>query len=235
MNLPNHLAIILDGNRRWADKHNIPRKDAIWYGIAKVEEILLDWSERFEKEFKQKAFDQLTIYALTLNNVERRPKEELDEIYLAFLQEIMKIKLNSKLHERKVKVKFGGNFDVLPRDLKKAMQDLEELTEDYDNYTFFIPIAYDGNEEILQAFERAKTKHFFSERKDFVKSLYFSEALPIDMMIRTGGEMRLSGFMLWYIGYAELFFTDTLAEDFAYEEFVEMLKQFSQRDRRFGK
>lgn len=235
MNFPKHLAIILDGNRRWSDIHNISRKDVIYCGIAKVKEILLNWSERFEKEFGQKPYEQLTIYALTLDNVHKRPKEELDEIYTAFTQEIMKMKLNSKLHERKVKVKFGGKFDLLPQGLRKEMKHLEELTEHYDNYKFFIPLAYDGNEEIFQAFDKAKTYNLVPSREEFLKSLYFLEALPIDMMIRTGGERRLSGFMLWYIGYAELFFTKTFPEDFAYEEFVEMLFKYSNRDRRFGK
>jgi len=237
--LPKHLAIILDGNRRWADKHGIPRKEAIWYGIAKVEEILLDWSERFEKEFACKPFEQLTIYALTLNNVNRRPQEELEEIYKAFVQEIVKMKGNRRLHERKVKVVFGGRRNVLPEYLRAEMRDLEELTEDYGEYTFFIPLAYDGNEEIIQAVDRVahhKIAYTNEELEEtFRKFLYFSEAKPIDMMIRTGGEMRLSGFMLWYMGYAELFFTKTFPEDFTYEEFVEMLEEFSRRERRFGK
>ncbi len=235
MKLPKHLAIILDGNRRWSDKHGIARKDAIYYGIGKVEEILFDWSEKFEKEYKTKPFEQLTIYALTANNVLKRPKEEIDEIYNAFLQEIFKIKRNSKLHERKVQVKFGGSHWLIPEDLKDAMNDLMKLTEDYDGCTFFIPLAYDGNMEILDAFETAKAKHPSPSKEDFLECLYFPDALPIDMMIRTGGEQRLSKFMLWYIGEAELFFINEYPEDFTYEQFIELLEQYGKRDRRFGK
>jgi undecaprenyl diphosphate synthase len=228
--LPLHVAIILDGNRRWADSKQISRKDAIHYGITKVEEILFKWGERFKGEYDAIPFEQLTIYALTLNNIQKRPQEELDELYSAFLEEILRVKSSGDLEHYRIHVKFGGTRSSLPRNLVKAMCELEALTKDYTAYYFFIPIAYDGNEEIRDAVERST---LFKNR--FENNLYFSDAKPIDMMIRTGGEMRLSSFMLWYIGQAELFFTKTLAEDFTYEEFVTILKEYSLRDRRLGK
>jgi len=229
-NLPFHTAIILDGNRRWADGKGISRKDAIHYGIAKVEEILFEWSERFKDEYSTIPFRQLTIYALTLNNIKNRPQDELDEIYNAFSEEIFRVKSSGEFDRYKICVKFGGKRSSLPQNLVKAMDELEMLTKDHASFYFFIPIAYDGNEEIRDAIERSTLL-----KNQLENNLYFPDAKPIDMMIRTGGEMRLSSFMLWYIGQAELFFTKTLAENFTYNEFVSLLKEYSIRDRRFGK
>jgi tritrans,polycis-undecaprenyl-diphosphate synthase [geranylgeranyl-diphosphate specific] len=221
--LPYHIAIILDGNRRWADIKGISRKNVINYGIVKVEEILFNWGERFKNEYKTTPFKQLTIYALTLNNIQNRPQVELKE-------EISHVKSSGEFEHYQICVKFGGKRSSLPQNLAKAMGELEMLTKNYTTYNFFIPIAYDGNEEIQDA-----VKHSALLKNQFENNLYFPEAKPIDMMIRTGGEMRLSGFMLWYIGQAELFFPKTLAEDFTYEEFESLLREYSLRDRRFGK
>jgi tritrans,polycis-undecaprenyl-diphosphate synthase [geranylgeranyl-diphosphate specific] len=237
--LPKHLAIILDGNRRWADKNGIPRKYAIYYGVRKVEEILMDWTLKFKEGYGVIPCEQLTIYALTLNNVCNRPSEELEEIYRAFEEEIYKVLGDESFHSRRIRVKVGGSLHLLPDYLRKAISELEEVTKNYDAYTFYIPLAYDGNEEILEACRKVCLEKSVNSTqmidKKFQENLYFPDAKPIDMLIRTGGELRLSGFMLWYLGYAELFFTKTLAEDFTYEEFIGMLKEFSQRDRRFGK
>lgn len=241
--LPTHLAIILDGNRRWADKNSIPRKDAIYHGIHKVEEILTDWTPRFKKEYGVIPCGQLTIYALTLNNIHNRPTVELEEIYRAFEKEIHKVLGEDKFHRCRIRVKVGGRLDLLPGYLQKAISELEEATKNYDASTFYIALAYDGNEEILEACRKTCFDKAFAESvvcsdavdKKFQESLCFPDAKPIDIVIRTGGEFRLSGFMLWYVGYAELFFTKTLAEDFTYKEFVSILQEFSERDRRFGK
>ena len=229
-NLPYHIAMILDGNRRWADSKGISRKDAIHFGIAKVEEILFKWSERFKNENNIMPFKQLTIYALTLNNIEKRPKEEIVEIYNAFSDEIARVESSGEFNRYQICVKFGGKRSSLPQNLVKAMSELETLTKDHASLFFFVPIAYDGNEEIRDAAERS-----FLLKNQIENNLYFPEAKPIDMMIRTGGEQRLSSFMLWYIGQAELFFTKTLAENFTYEEFDNLLKEYSMRDRRFGR
>lgn len=228
--LPFHIGIILDGNRRWADSRGISRKDAIYHGLAKVEEIMFDWSRRFREEFNVAPFKQITIYALTLNNIQKRPKEELDEIYNSFLEEVSRVKSRGEFDRYKIRVKFGGKLSSLPQNLVEALSEVEELTKNHDAYHFFIPIAYDGNEEIRDAFANA-----ILHKNRLEDNLCFPEAKPIDMLIRTGGEMRLSGFMSWYVGQSELFFTETLAEDFTYEEFISMLKKFSLRERRFGR
>jgi len=237
---PRHLALILDGNRRWADKHGVPRKDAIHYGIAKVKEIFLEWNSRLKKDFGIK-IPQITIYALTLNNVHKRPREELEEIYSVFYFEAIKALSNPLVYKHKVRFRFGGKLDLLPQDLHDALTNLELETRKHKGYTVFIPIAYDGNEEIINAYQKAGaiSNLFFTDKlpdpNEFQKHLYFPEAKPVDMLVRTGGELRLSGFLLWYIGYAELFFTKTLAPDYSYEEFVKMLREFNKRERRFGK
>lgn len=232
--LPKHIAICLDGNRRWADAHSVQRKVAIYHGIKKVKEILFEWTKKFQAEYDAVPFSQLTIYALTLNNVQNRPKGELTEIYKAFARELRLVVRETAFKTHGIALRIGGKREVLPPQLQEEIARAEAYTRNFSNYSFFIPLAYDGNEEVLQAFEKAVCSES-PTRETLTQNLYFPTALPVDLMIRTGGEMRLSGFMMWYIGYAELFFTKSLPEDFSYNEFITILEEYCNRDRRFGK
>jgi len=231
--LPNHVALTLDGNRRWAERHGYSRKVGIRFGIKKTKEVMYDWTRKFEKEYGVKPFNELTIHALTLNNIKLRPKEELDEIQDAFTETFRQV-IRDKSYAN-VRVKFGGRIDKLKPELQKEIRLLESKTEDFDKYKFNVAIAYDGNDEIRGAVISANYSPYPVDYDTVNKFMFFPDASPIDLWIRTSGEKRLSGFMLFYIGYAEIFFLDCLAEDFKYEDFVNVLKEYSIRDRRFGK
>lgn len=241
--LPNHVALTLDGNRRWAERKGYSRKLGIRFGIKKTKEVMYDWTRRFEAEYGVKPFNELTIHALTLNNMRLRSKEELDEIQDAFTETFREV-IRDKSYAN-VRVKFGGRIEMLKPELQKEIRILESETIDFDKYKFNVAIAYDGNDEIRMIAEKACARSLAlaivqPERHvitnfNLQQFADFPDASPIDLWIRTSGEKRLSGFMLFYIGYAEIFFLDCLAEDFKYEEFVNVLKEYSMRDRRFGK
>jgi undecaprenyl diphosphate synthase len=229
--LPEHVAITLDGNRRWALSHGLEKKEGIYHGIQKTEEIMYDWTRRFEKEFGVKPFKELTIHALTLNNMER-PKEELRTITEGFIKAFGEARKNKKYEN--VRVNFGGRRNLLSKKLQEEMRLLEKHSENYTDYNFNVCIAYDGTDEINRAI--ITSKFDLEDEKKPQDFMFFPRARPIDLYIRTSGEKRLSGFMLYYIGYAELFFLDCLAEDFTYDQFVEVLDEYSnKRQRRFGK
>jgi undecaprenyl diphosphate synthase len=229
--LPEHVAITLDGNRRWADAHNIPRKLGIRYGIKKTEEIMYEWTARFEKEFGAKPFSELTIHALTLQNM-GRPTEQIDELTDAFVETFSEARIGKKYQN--VRVVFGGEKHLLREDLQLEMALLENASKEFTKYKFNVCIAYDGLSEIDRAVKLSKE---FPYKDITAKDLmYFPEAKPIDLYIRTSGEKRLSNFMLYYIGYAEMFFVDSLAEDFTYDQFIEIMDEYAnKRQRRFGK
>jgi len=225
--VPKHLAIILDGNRRWSKIHGVPIENCYLHAIRKAEEIALDWYKQFKQECGIKPFKQLTIYAYSLNNINFRSFKEVLNGYKNIESELANLDIKKRVMEAGLRLKFGGSLSRLPSEIHEGINGLEKLTESNDEYSCFVAIAYDGQEEIRQA--------VMIDAFNFEKHLYFPEAYPIDMMIRTGGEQRLSGFMLWYVGQAELFFTKTLAEDFSYGEFIKMMIEYSARDRRFGK
>jgi undecaprenyl diphosphate synthase len=237
-NLPKHVALTLDGNRRWAVKHGEHPKMGIWHGIKKTKEVIFDWTSRFEEDFGVQPFKELTCYALTLNNVEKRTKEEIKEISDAFLWLADDMKQTQILTKRNMRAIFGGRLELLTPELQIALDDLQSSTKSNTKYFFNAGMVYDGTDEIDRSvrkiIEIAKSKPAAS-LGDFKECLDFPKALPVDLWIRTGGEQRLSGFMNYYIGYSELFFLDCLAEDFTYSDFIDILQKYSKRDRRFGK
>ena len=228
--LPKHVAIILDGNRRWAEKNGIERKNGAWYGVAKAIEIVFSWTIQFEHDYGVKPCDQLTFYVMSTNNLLRRTDDEIKEGMKAFTEGVKEVRKNNLAVQRKIKVKFGGDMSMVdPKFAEQAMLMERETSVPNPKYSVNMAIAYDGNKELEQAYAKS-----YEQKLCLQQCMYFSDALPIDLMIRTGGEKRLSGFMLWYIGYAELRFIDSLAEDFSYKEFIGLLEQYCLTQRRFG-
>jgi tritrans,polycis-undecaprenyl-diphosphate synthase [geranylgeranyl-diphosphate specific] len=227
--LPEHVAITLDGNRRWALSHGLEKKEGIYHGIQKTEEVMYEWTRRFENEFGVKPFSELTIHALTLNNMER-PQEELKTITDGFIKAFGEARVDKKYEN--VRVNFGGRLELLEPRLQKELHLLEEHSKKYTKYNFNVCIAYDGKDEIDRAILTGRYDRISTPQQ----LMFFPRAKPIDLYIRTSGEKRLSGFMLYYMGYAEIFFLDCLAEDFTYDQFVNVLEEYSnKRQRRFGK
>lgn len=231
---PEHIAIILDGNRRWASEKDLDP----WYGHkkgAEKVEHLLDWCMRLDVK-------SVTLYAFSTENFQR-PKEEVEEIMKIAAEKLQKILKDERIHKNKVRVKVIGRISLLPKDLQKLIVDLEKATQDYNEHFLNVAFAYGGRAEIVDAArkiaEEAQKKELKPEDVTetlFEKYLYTSH-LPKqepDLIIRTSGEERLSGFLLWQSAYSELCFLDVYWPDFRLIDLLRAVRTFQKRKRRFG-
>lgn len=225
----NHVAIIMDGNGRWAQKRGLKRTKGHQKGaetLKKISEYVYD-----------KGINVLSVFAFSTENW-KRDKEEVDYLMDLFLKAF---KENFDVVKKKgVKVIFSGVKTRLNDKVIKAMNDMTEETKDNKNGIFNICINYGGQDEIIEA-----TKKISNEVKDgtisvedintqLFKSYLFNDLPPIDLLIRTSGEYRISNFMLWQMAYSELYFTDVLWPDFDDKEMEKAIDSFMGRDRRFG-
>jgi tritrans,polycis-undecaprenyl-diphosphate synthase [geranylgeranyl-diphosphate specific] len=231
---PEHIAIILDGNRRWASDKDL----GIWLGhekgAEKVEQ-LLDWCLKLDVK-------SITIYAFSTENF-RRSKNEVKEIMQIAEEKFWKILTDERIHRDKVRVKFIGRVKLLPENLQQLMMDVEKATQNYDEHFLNVAFAYGGRAEIVDAAkkiaEKAQKGELNPEKIDeqtFEKYLYTSH-LPKqdpDLIIRTSGEERLSGFLLWQSAYSELCFLDVYWPDFRLIDLLRAVRTFKNRKRRFG-
>ncbi len=230
-NVPGHVGIVLDGNRRFAKRLMLkPWKGHEW-GYKKVRE-LLNWCKEFD-------IKELTLYAFSLENFDR-PKEEFDYLMNLFERVFKEAKEDKEMHENKIKINFIGRIEKFPEKVQKAMRDLMDSTKNYSNFIVNFAMAYSGRAEIIDA-----TKKIAKQIKEgklnieeineqvFSKNIYL-ESEP-DLIIRTS-ERRLSGFLLWQGSYAEIqFLPNVLWPEFSKEQFVKCLEDYSNRERRFGK
>ena len=230
LHIPNHVAIIMDGNGRWAKKRGLPRSMGHSRGIETFKHI----SEAAE-QFGIKA---LTVYAFSTENW-KRPKEEVDYLFDAaydFLE-----KYQPTIFERQTRVFVSGDIEALPEKLKNKIKELIEKTKDFDKLYLNIALNYGSYLELTNATKEIANKVVNQQLKideinDIVitNHLYTKELPQIDLMIRTGGEKRLSNFMLFQLAYSEIAFIDVLWPDFNKKEFYDVLKDFSKRNRRYG-
>ena len=229
--LPKHVAVIMDGNGRWAKRQGLPRIAGHSRGASTLKELLRcckDWG-----------IEALTTYAFSTENW-GRPLEEVD-----FLMSLFEGKLRQELREmvqEGVKIKFMGNLQALPKSLQAEIERSVAETEQNQGIRFTVATNYGGREEIVQAARaiasQVKLGQLEPEEIDealFKRYLYTADVCDPDLLIRTSGEMRLSNFMLWQIAYAEIYITDTLWPDFDRKEFHRALCAYQQRNRRFGK
>lgn len=232
---PVHIGVILDGNRRFAKRLMLePWKGHEW-GAEKVKE-LLRWC-------KGTGVKYLTLYSLSEENYKSRPKREMDFLLKIFEKEFIAItKKSHDAHKNKVRVKAIGRINILPKNLQTAIAAAEESTKNYKDYFLNLAIAYGGQQEITDAVIKIAKKISAGEIKleqineDLIRhSLYTNGAPYLDMIIRTGGEKRLSNFLLWQSAYSELFFVDKMWPEFTKEDFLSAIEEFKQRQRRFGK
>jgi tritrans,polycis-undecaprenyl-diphosphate synthase [geranylgeranyl-diphosphate specific] len=231
-NLPRHVGFILDGNRRFAKRLMLkPWKGHEW-GAKKVEQVL-QWC-------KDKGIEEATLYALSIENFSR-PKEEFDTLMNIFREECDALLDDKRAYnDKSVRVRFIGRLWMLPKDLHEKMQRIMELTAGNKPYTVNFAIAYGGRAEVLDATRKiaAAVKEGRINVEDineevFRKALYI-ESEP-DLIIRTSGEQRTSGFLLWQSSYAELHFSDKLWPEFEEQDLDKALAAYAERDRRFGK
>lgn len=236
--MPEHMAIILDGNRRWAnaDSHQILLKDKWGHADgADTVEQLLDWCHMVNVK-------NVTLYTFSTENFGRH-SDEVTKIMQLAEERFRKLLKDERLHRDKIHVKVIGRTNMLPDSLQKTIQELEKATANYDCYFWNFAFAYGGRAEIVDATKTIAKKVEDKELKiedidesTFEKYLYTSHMTKQDpdMIIRTSGEERLSGFLLWQAAYSELLFLDVYWPDFRFIDLLRAIRVFQHRKRRFG-
>ncbi|CAM2852149.1 di-trans,poly-cis-decaprenylcistransferase [Helicobacter burdigaliensis] len=216
-----HLAIIMDGNGRWANAQNKPRHYGHKEGAKKIKEILQGCLEL--------GVTHLSLYAFSTENW-KRPKSEVD-----FLMKLLERYLKSEKAtyiENKIAFKSIGDLSMFSNKLQRLIYELEEETKEGAKLTQYLALNYGAKDEIIRTFNKLNANALsFSEEN--IKS-HLDNPQDVDILIRTGGDYRLSNFLLWQCAYAELFFTKTLWPDFSKEELEKIIQEFHNRERRFG-
>ena len=226
MRVPNHIAIILDGNGRWAKSKGMPRN----YGHVKGCENLEDICE----VAKELGVKYLTVYAFSTENWKRTEEE------VGYLMGLIRRHLRAEFDfykKKGIKIKHIGDIDGLPDDVRVEIIKASEETAHFTGMTVVLAINYGGRNEIVRGVKKmiadGTSADDITEDK-LCKSFDIPDLPDVDLMIRTGGELRLSNFLLWHAAYAELLFTDTLWPDYNKEEFLSDIEKFQHRTRRFG-
>lgn len=228
MIMPKHVAIIMDGNGRWATKKGLKRSEGHIEGAKVLEKLAMHSIDM--------GVEVLSVYAFSTDNF-KRSKEEVDSL-MNLIIKYFKTKFE-KINKKGIKVIISGRKEPLREDVLEAINNIEEKTKENKKGILNICLNYGGQEEIIDgAIKLAKDIQNGLDvtdfkREDFYKYLYH-ELPPIDLVIRTGGELRLSNFMLYELSYSEFYFTNTLFPDFDKSEFNKALFMFENRDRKFG-
>ncbi len=223
---PRHVAIIMDGNGRWARARWLPRAAGHRAGVAVLTPLLETAGEL--------GVEALTLYAFSTENWER-PETEVDSLMELFL-ETAKGKV-PELNERGARLRFLGRRERLPEAVRSSIVQAEELTKNNDRLDVYVALNYGGRAEIVDAARRMMEDGVKPEEVDeatFASYLYAPEVPEVDLVIRTSGELRVSNFLLWQIAYAEFYVTETLWPDFSPEEFRQAIASFAARSRRRG-
>lgn len=231
---PEHIAIILDGNRRWATGQSINPWMGHSFGADKVED-LLSWCLELDVE-------SITLYAFSTENFQR-PSAEVKQILHIVEERLRKIMTDERIHKNKVRVKIIGRLGLLPKSLQELIMEVENATKDYGDHFLNVALAYGGRAEIVDAakkiaqeIERGELKPDAIDEQVFENHLY-TAYLPNqepDLIIRTSGEERLSGFLLWQSAYSELCFLDVYWPDFRRIDLLRAVRTYLKRKRRFG-
>lgn len=230
MNIPQHVAIILDGNGRWARSKGMPRN----YGHAQGSKNV----ERICEDAYRMGIKYLTVYAFSTENW-NRPKDEVDAL-MRLLRNYMKTCLKTAA-KNDMRIRVIGDATRLDADIRSRIEELEEATKNNGGLHFQIAINYGSRDEIVRAVRRLaediRNEKAFPEE---INEAYFERYLDThdipdpDLLIRTSGEQRLSNYLLWQLAYTEFYFTDVPWPDFTKEELMKAIEQYNIRDRRFG-
>jgi tritrans,polycis-undecaprenyl-diphosphate synthase [geranylgeranyl-diphosphate specific] len=232
---PKHLGIILDGNRRWAEANSYPRWLGHWFGAEKAEK-LLEWCNEL-------GIETLTLYVLSVENLQRS-SDEVKELFSLIEKKLKDMMQDERIHKYRIRVKALGKMEILPDSIRELLTKIEKATESYDGHFLNIAIAYGGRLEIVDAVksiaEKVKKGEIDSSTitpKTVEEHLYTAH-LPYpepDLIIRTSGEERLSGFLLWQSAYSELVFLDVFWPEFRKIDLMRAVRTYQRRKRRFGK
>ena len=222
-NLPEHVGIIMDGNGRWAKKRLLPRSAGHSAGMKRMIALA--------QKAKELGINYLTVYALSTENF-MRPKDELEGLY-SLIKKYFKVQVK-KLVKGGAALKVIGDLSLLPQDVKEVIESGIKLSPKSAEFTFIIAIGYGSRGEIVRAANAAVERGEKVTEEEFSSLLYTCGVPDPDLIIRTGGELRLSNFLLWQAAYAELYFTDVLFPDFTDRKFQKAIESYSSRERRFG-
>jgi tritrans,polycis-undecaprenyl-diphosphate synthase [geranylgeranyl-diphosphate specific] len=229
--LPNHIGIIPDGNRRWAGCQNKNVYLGHYAGYRTLKDILYD--------FLDVGIKYITIYALSLENLRNRSEKEINDIYTIVDKAIDAIKNEPLIKEEQVKIRLLGRLNLLPKKIKEKLAEIEDCTKDHDKFFLNVLIAYDGQEEIVDAVKeiiRSSLKPEDIDRKKIKDHLYTRGTPEVDYIIRTGMNdgARISGFLLWDSSYAEFKFRNEFWPEYNSEMLYDDLMEFINRNRRKG-
>lgn len=220
--IPNHVAIILDGNGRWAKIRGKKRTEGHKEGYKNLKNI--------SKYILNSGTKVLSVFAFSTENF-KRPQEEVDFLMNLFMEGFNH---DSKFFQKEnIKVVFSGRKDNLRKDVLEAMDKMTEATKNNTLGTLNICLNYGGRAEIIDAINKIKEENIEVTEETFNKYLY-NDLPDIDLMIRTSGEVRISNFMLWQLSYAELYFPKCYFPDFNEDEYDKAILEYTKRDRRFG-
>ena len=232
--LPNHVSIIMDGNRRFAWSRSLERDVGHLRGKEKLKQVM-EWVLNLKIKY-------LTVYALSTENINARGSEELESLYDLYEIGLNEIAEDPLIHSKNVKVQAVGRIDELPEKVKKAIKNAEERTSSYSDYIFTVCLAYGGREEIVDAvkdvakdYAGGKIKLDMINSEEISNRLYSAEIPDPDLVIRTSGEERISNFLLWQIAYSELYFTDVHWPSFSRNDLYEAIESYQYRRRKYGK
>ncbi|NMB11103.1 MAG: isoprenyl transferase [Firmicutes bacterium] len=227
--LPRHVGIIMDGNGRWAEARGLPRSAGHREGVRTLQDIV--------RTCGQIGIPVLTVYCFSTENW-HRPQEEVDFL-MQLLMEVLREELDS-LHREGVRIVPIGKLEDLPIVVRKQVEQAAQLTAGNDLLKLNMAISYGGRLEIINAInelvkEAMRDQSLVIDENTLARHLYTAGDPDLDLVIRTGGERRLSNFLLWQGAYAELYFSDIMWPDFTPEDFVAAIVEYQKRERRFGR
>ncbi len=226
--IPYHVAIIPDGNRRWAKQNSLILLKGYRVGIKKFIDVSI-WA-------KELGVKVITVWALSVENIIQRSRPELSILYKLYEKTAKSKRIRSLLLKNNARVKVIGNPELLPRKLWSALKELEEFTSRCNSLTINLLVGYSGKEDFAYAASKLMRKRYSPISYEAIKDNLLSSSVPdIDLIIRTSGEMRLSGFLPWQASYSELYFSKVYWPEFSKADLVNAISSFSARERRFGK
>ncbi|MGA1873459.1 MAG: polyprenyl diphosphate synthase, partial [Thermoplasmatota archaeon] len=231
--VPKHVAIIMDGNRRYASLEGKGALEGHLAGRDKLEDVL-EWCVDL-------GIHILTVYAFSTENF-KRSREEVESLMALFEENFLKIAHDDRVHKNRIRVTVLGQKELLPENLQQAIKEAEEISRDYDDYYFNLAVAYGGREELISAIRSishdVKEGRIGEDEIDegtVSRYLYTADFPDPDLVLRTSGEVRISNFLLWQLAYSELYFTDIYWPGLTFSEFLKAVRSYQLRQRRYGK
>jgi len=229
--LPNHVAVIPDGNRRWAKKRGLPSFVGHQKGVDALENIL--------DKFLEMKIPYFTFWGSSMDNITKRTKSEVSYLFDIFENQFKRISDHERIHKNKVKIIVLGKWEELfPQKTIKAIKEAMEKTRSYDKHVLTFLMAYNGDDEMIECMKTIKKKELVPNERTIKQNLWTKDLPPVDLIIRTGcsdDPHNSAGFMMWDAAYSQLYFTDKLFPNFKGKEFEKAIEDYIDRERRLGK